>query len=185
MVNLTQMRVQLNGQEQILIQAAFVLTKIAPMAQIGDVRKIPCREIFSAGDSCLYGPCALILNCFVISAVHCRIIDGYTHEYINQLIHYDSLQQIQSLSSLIAHSQNSKKEKTTTLNCTPSVRQHDILSNRWGVLHSFPTAYFDFFLFAAVCARRYCCAHSKKSGTFRNKYMESKSFSTNSCIVMG
>ena len=124
MVNLTQMRVQLNGQEQILIQAAFVLTKIAPMAltvdadwfqlrffitgnqiiisdqfvspvcssvmnfpivttstlfcdsmiaeiaQIGDVRKIPCREIFSAGDSCLYGPCALILNCFVISAVH-------------------------------------------------------------------------------------------------------------------
>ena len=63
MVNLTQMRVQLNGQEQILIQAAFVLTKIAPMAQIGDVRKIPCREIFSAGDSCLYGPCALILNC--------------------------------------------------------------------------------------------------------------------------
>ena len=32
MVNLTQMRVQLNGQEQILIQAAFVLTKIAPMA---------------------------------------------------------------------------------------------------------------------------------------------------------
>ena len=33
------------------------------MAQIGDVRKIPCREIFSAGDSCLYGPCALILNC--------------------------------------------------------------------------------------------------------------------------
>lgn len=26
------MRVQLNGQEQILIQAAFVLTKIAPMA---------------------------------------------------------------------------------------------------------------------------------------------------------
>ena len=124
MLNLTQMRVQLNGQEQILIQAAFVLTKIAPMAltvdadwfqlrffitgnqiiisdqfvspvcssvmnfpivttsalfcdsmiaeiaQIGDVRKIPCREIFSAGDSCLYGPCALILNCFVISAVH-------------------------------------------------------------------------------------------------------------------
>ena len=70
MVNLMQMRVQLNGQEQILIQAAFVLTKIAPMAQIGDVRKIPCREIFSAGDSCLYGPCALILNCFVISAVH-------------------------------------------------------------------------------------------------------------------
>ena len=69
MVNLTQMRVQLNGQEQILIQAAFVLTKIAPMAQIGDVRKIPCREIFSAGDSCLYGPYALILNCFVISAV--------------------------------------------------------------------------------------------------------------------
>ena len=63
MVNLTQMRVQLNGQGQILIQAAFVLTKIAPMAQIGDVRKIPCREIFSAGDSCLYGPCALILNC--------------------------------------------------------------------------------------------------------------------------
>ena len=104
MVNLTQMRVQLNGQGQILIQAAFVLTKIAPMAltvdadwfqlrffitgnqiiisdqfvnpvcssvmnfpivttsalfcdsmiveiaQIGDVRKIPCREIFSAGD---------------------------------------------------------------------------------------------------------------------------------------
>lgn len=103
MLNLTQMRVQLNGQEQILIQAAFVLTKIAPMAltvdadwfqlrffitgnqiiisdqfvspvcssvmnfsivttsalfcdsmiaeiaQIGDVRKIPCREIFSAG----------------------------------------------------------------------------------------------------------------------------------------
>lgn len=49
MVNLMQMRVQLNGQEQILIQAAFVLTKIAPMAQIGDVRKIPCREIFSAG----------------------------------------------------------------------------------------------------------------------------------------
>ena len=125
MLNLTQMRVQLNGQEQILIQAAFVLTKIAPMAltvdadwfqlrffitgnqiiisdqfvspvcssvmnfpivttsalfcdsmiaeiaQIGDVRKIPCREIFSAGDSCLYGSCALILNCFVISAVHC------------------------------------------------------------------------------------------------------------------
>ena len=32
MINLTQMRVQLNGQEQILIQAAFVLTKIAPMA---------------------------------------------------------------------------------------------------------------------------------------------------------
>ena len=31
--------------------------------------KIPCREIFSAGDSCLYGPYALILNCFVISAV--------------------------------------------------------------------------------------------------------------------
>lgn len=49
MVNLTQMRVRLNIQEQILIQAAFVLTKIAPMAQIGDVRKIPCREIFSAG----------------------------------------------------------------------------------------------------------------------------------------
>lgn len=103
MINLTQMRVQLNGQEQILIQAAFVLTKIASMAltvdadwfqlrffitgnqiiisdqfvnpvcssvmnfpivttsalfcdsmiveiaQIGDVRKIPCREIFSAG----------------------------------------------------------------------------------------------------------------------------------------
>ena len=111
MVNLTQMRVQLNGQEQIRIQAAFVLTKIAPMAQIGDVRKIPCREVFSAGDSCLYGPCALILNCFVISAVHCSIIDGYTHEYINQLIHYDSLQQIQSLSSLIAHSQNSKKRE--------------------------------------------------------------------------
>ena len=63
MVNLTQMRVQLNGQEQILIQAAFVLMKIVPVAQIGDVRKIPCREIFSAGDSCLYGPCALILNC--------------------------------------------------------------------------------------------------------------------------
>ena len=72
----------------------------------------PLPRIFSAGDSCLYGPCALILNCFVISAVHCSIIDGYTHEYINQLIHYDSLQQIQSLSSLIAHSQNSKKEKT-------------------------------------------------------------------------
>lgn len=32
MVNLMQMRVQLNGQEQILIQAAFVLMKIAPMA---------------------------------------------------------------------------------------------------------------------------------------------------------
>lgn len=63
MINLTQMRVQLNGQEQILIQAAFVLTKIAPIAQIGDVRKIPCREIFSAGDSCLYGPYVLILNC--------------------------------------------------------------------------------------------------------------------------
>ena len=31
--------------------------------------KIPCREIFSAGDSCLYGPYVLILNCFVISAV--------------------------------------------------------------------------------------------------------------------
>ena len=73
--------------------------------------KIPCREIFSAGDSCLYGPCVLIWNCFVISAVHCSIIDGYTHEYINQLIHYDSLQQIQSLSSLIAHSQNSKKRE--------------------------------------------------------------------------
>ena len=91
--------------------ALFCDSMIAEIAQIGDVRKIPCREIFSAGDSCLYGPCVLIWNCFVISAVHCSIIDGYTHEYINQLIHYDSLQQIQSLSSLIAHSQNSKKRE--------------------------------------------------------------------------
>lgn len=40
-----------------------------------------------------------------------------------------------------------------------------------GALHAFPTAYFDFFLFAAVCARRYCCAHSKKNSTFRNPLM--------------
>ena len=50
--------------------ALFCDSMIAEIAQIGDVRKIPCREIFSAGDSCLYGSCALILNCFVISAVH-------------------------------------------------------------------------------------------------------------------
>ena len=49
--------------------ALFCDSMIAEIAQIGDVRKIPCREIFSAGDSCLYGPYALILNCFVISAV--------------------------------------------------------------------------------------------------------------------
>ena len=49
MVNLTQMRVQLNGQEQILIQAAFVLTKIAPMAQIGDVRKAPAEKYSQQG----------------------------------------------------------------------------------------------------------------------------------------
>ena len=36
MVNLTLMRVQLAGLEQILIQAAFILTKIASMAQIID-----------------------------------------------------------------------------------------------------------------------------------------------------
>lgn len=55
--------------------ALFCDSMIAEIAQIGDVRKIPCREIFSAGDSCLYGPYALILNCFVISAVHCSIRD--------------------------------------------------------------------------------------------------------------
>lgn len=49
MVNLTQIRVQLNGQEQILIQAAFVLTKIAPMAQIGDVRKSPAEKYSQQG----------------------------------------------------------------------------------------------------------------------------------------
>ena len=49
MVNLMQMRVQLNGQEQILIQAAFVLTKIAPMAQIGDVRKYPAEKYSQQG----------------------------------------------------------------------------------------------------------------------------------------
>ena len=49
--------------------ALFCDSMIAEIAQIGDVRKIPCREIFSAGDSCLYGPCVLILNPFVISAV--------------------------------------------------------------------------------------------------------------------
>ena len=43
--------------------ALFCDSMIVEIAQIGDVRKIPCREIFSAGDSCLYGPCVLILNC--------------------------------------------------------------------------------------------------------------------------
>ena len=55
--------------------ALFCDSMIAEIAQIGNVRKIPCREIFSAGDSCLYGPYVLILNCFVISAVHCSIRD--------------------------------------------------------------------------------------------------------------
>ena len=59
MINLTQMRVQLNGQEQVLIQAAFVLTKIAPMAQIGDVRKNPLpRNILSRGFVSLRPLCA-------------------------------------------------------------------------------------------------------------------------------
>ena len=50
--------------------ALFCNSMIAEIAQIGECAKIPCREIFSAGDSCLYGPCALISNYFVISAVH-------------------------------------------------------------------------------------------------------------------
>lgn len=45
----------------------------------GEYVKIPCREIFSAGDSCLYGHCALILNCFVISDDHST--EYFLHNY--------------------------------------------------------------------------------------------------------
>ena len=86
------------------------------------------------------------------------------------------------ISGLLQHPQNQGKteglaacnsQTTSPFGCLNNF-YFKILSNFLGALHAFPTAYFDFFLFAAVCARRYCCAHSKKNSTFRNPLIDKR-----------
>ena len=78
MVNLTQMRVQLNGQEQILIQAAFVLTKIAPMALAVDVDWFQLRFFITGNqiiisDQFVSPVCSSVMNFPIVttSALFC------------------------------------------------------------------------------------------------------------------
>lgn len=78
MVNFTQMRVQLNGQEQILIQAAFVLTKIAPMALTVDADWFQLRFFITGNqiiisDQFVSPVCSSVMNFPIVttSALFC------------------------------------------------------------------------------------------------------------------
>ena len=78
MINLTQMRVQLNGQEQILIQAAFVLTKIAPMALTVDADWFQLRFFITGNqirisDQFVSPVCSSVMNFPIVttSALFC------------------------------------------------------------------------------------------------------------------